>query len=171
MRFGFGVIFAFTLLIGMLLQFFGGIWVDLGFSLAAVSLTCCYLGIMFKFLNKTGVLDYCKGILKKFDVAFLFAIGVLTALFVLIFLLLEDYVYFWDYGSYWVKSLDVAKAMRTDFGTALFDAFIVVSIKASITILFARLWLRHCFWAEELMSDFIFLSVYCFICLPFLLLR
>lgn len=116
--------------LGSFLFLFGGVSAQVGVAAIQVSVSAAFFYLMWICAVKSGAISFCKKVLRLPDLLAAGGIALFIAVFTLVFLLSENYVYYWDYGSYWFTTINLANVMQTDPHGALWTAFFL-SVNAS----------------------------------------
>ncbi len=125
LRAKFGIALFLLFAFGILIYPLGGFFNSIGFSAVAVSLCAAFFYFIWVFSVKTGLADCARKMLKLSDWIVVACIIFAVLLYTLIFLISEEFVYYWDYGSYWVSTQNLADTMQSDLCGALTSTFIV----------------------------------------------
>ncbi len=121
----FGIALFLLFAFGVLIYPLGGFFNSIGFSAVAVSVCAAFFYFIWVFSVKTGLTDCARKMLKLSDWIVVACIIFAVLLYTLIFLISEEFVYYWDYGSYWVSTQNLADTMQSDLCGALTSTFIV----------------------------------------------
>lgn len=111
--------------IGSFLFVFGGISAQVGVAAMEVAVCAAFFFFMWIFAVRARVVSFCKQVIHLPDLLAACAIALFAAIFTLLFLLAENYIYYWDYGSYWFSTINLANVMQSDSYGALWSAFFV----------------------------------------------
>ena len=91
-------------------------------------------------------------------------VALIAAFFVLLYLLSEQYIYYWDYGAYWKDSIRLAETMRGDLYGALLSSFLISVNTMSYNAVISAFMV-----APLLLGGQTYVAFYLFVCILFFL--
>ena len=89
-------------------------------------------------------------------------VALIAAFFVLLYLLSEQYIYYWDYGAYWKDSIRLAETMRGDLYGALLSSFLISVNTMSYNAVISAFMV-----APLLLGGQTYVAFYLFVCILF----
>ena len=164
MRAQFGLALLGLFCLGNLLYPLGGLAAQTGFSAVALALTGFFLYGMYLFARHAGVTDFLRKSVGKIDRMATGCVALIAALFVLLYLLSEQYIYYWDYGAYWKDSIRLAETMRGDLYGALLSSFLISVNTMSYNAVISAFMV-----APLLLGGQTYVAFYLFVCILFFL--